>query len=82
MKLSLLNDQELCKALEILDDVDNIEYANRHAKITELQRLEIFGDAFKNWMRDTDIKNIYMRIGFGKLQIYGEMSDRFIKKFA
>jgi len=81
MKLSLLNDKDLCKALDILIYIDRIKYHERHTKITELQRLKPFGDAFKDWIGTMDIENIYMRMSFGQLEIIEEMSKRFINKF-
>ncbi len=82
MKLDNLTDKELCSVLEIFDTIDKLGYNDLSLRLFNLeQQLDRFGDAFKNWLSDTDVNNLRMRFSFGRIGIVCEMSERFKQKF-
>lgn len=83
MKLSLLNDKDLCKALDIFSEIEKFKYDETTLKVETLkERLKVFGDAFSSWLNDLDTEIVNMRLGWGKLNLICEMSTRFKKRFA
>lgn len=83
MKLNLLSDVELCKAVDAFFKVDNIkygEYGNLPLRIATLnEELEVFGDAFKEWLSKLNYDNVMWSVVWGKMTLIGEMSERFKK---
>jgi hypothetical protein len=83
MKIDLLSDEELCRAVDIFNKVDNITYSgkgNLPLRIATLnEELEVFGDVFKEWLSDLNYDNVIWCIAWGKLKLICEMSERFKK---
>lgn len=83
MELNLLSDVELCKAFDAFDKVDKIKYGedgNLPLRIATLhEELEVFGDAFKEWLSKLNYDSVMWDIVYGKLKLIGEMSERFKK---